>query len=218
MKTFFIFALVCLFAVFVTAEAFETDAQIVEADFKGIWDKIKCLAKCLKNNVPLEKILQVVLKCKSDLNCYKNELGEEAMRCAGQCMKLQVMDVDGVADADLDVELSEKLFKRISKKFRKVGKLTKKAFNTYRKYRSLIPLEDQLMSEKFFKKVKKFVRKVSKKLKSGIIGKAKCILKCLKGSVSLPKLIEVVTKCKTDKKCYLKYLGQKGAECAAKCL
>jgi hypothetical protein len=45
-----------------------------------------------------------------------------------------------------------------------------------------------------------------------------CILKCLGSGWSLPRVIGLVKKCKTNKVCYVKEVGQVAAECAMGCL
>jgi hypothetical protein len=50
------------------------------------------------------------------------------------------------------------------------------------------------------------------------VNKAKCLFDCLKGKYPLPRIIEVVLKCKQDTKCYVQELGPDVIDCLGQCL
>lgn len=47
--------------------------------------------------------------------------------------------------------------------------------------------------------------------------KFKCVLKCLGSGWNLERVVKLLAKCKTDKACYVKEVGQQAAECAMRC-
>jgi hypothetical protein len=48
--------------------------------------------------------------------------------------------------------------------------------------------------------------------------KANCLFECLKGKFPLPRIIDVVTKCKKDVRCYISELGSDVFDCVVQCI
>jgi hypothetical protein len=166
-------------------------------------NKAKCLFNCLKGKYPMMKILEVVLKCKSDTKCYVAELGPDVIDCLGQCLALEV-----------DPESNDKakcLFNCLKGKY------------SWQKILAVVLVcntNPTCYAIELGPSVADCVGKciVKQEVDPETNNKAKCLFDCLKGKYPLMKIIEVVLKCKSDTKCYVAELGPDVIDCVGHCL
>jgi len=68
------------------------------------------------------------------------------------------------------------------------------------------------------KDVKKNVIKKTTNIEEEENDFAKCVMNCIKKELGPDRWLEIVGKCKTDIKCYIKEAGATGLKCAASCI
>jgi len=200
-------------------------------------NKIQCILKCLGSGWNVQKVLALVAKCKTDKKCYVKELGEHAADCVFGCLskREEKQDTPLCAPCQLGVQLvkdyiskpDDELLSMLLKGCESlpsdlqapckmavtlVGKqLLEMIRGNLRESPRVICSRFRLCSAS--EQVVAQIAEVSNEEKN----KVQCVLKCLGSGWNVPRVLKLLAKCKANKACYLKEVGQRAAECIMKC-
>jgi hypothetical protein len=193
-------------------------------------NRVQCVLKCLGSGWNVQKVLALLAKCRTNKQCYIKEVGQQAAECIQKCFSEEsessdeqdtplcgpcqlgvqlVKDFASKPDDELLkmlVDQCEKLPENIATACKMAVTLVGKQMITY--IRSHLRESPRQICGRF---------RLCKPTEEAEENRVQCVLKCLGSGWNVQRVLALLAKCRANKACYIKEVGQQAAECVMKC-